>query len=334
MQTPHATISSWASAIGRTLSRRYCLDPAPVFAELGIAAERLNDPDYRVPVVQMTRLWRQAVALTGDQAFGLEVAQQVSPLTFRAIGVEAMASRNLQEAVFRIIQNANGVSDVARLSIQGHRDALWLRFDLRDDSPDVACEAIEAFMGAIIHLARSYMHMQPPLQAVYLKRSPPADVERYKRFFQVPVHFGAECDALASTMEAMMMLLPAPTGQEAGSAMLARWRERMQNPDLRWQVMEMIDRLLPEEPRQDKVAHALNMSVRTLQRRLDAEGSSFQALLDATRVALAERWLREGRMSIQQIADALGFANPSAFTRAFRRWRGQSPEQFRNRRQP
>ncbi len=330
MQSTHATISSWVSAVGRTLARRYLIDPKPVFLALGIASERLNDPDYRVPVVLMTQLWRQAVQLTGDEAFGLEVAQQVSPLTFRGVGVEAMASRSLQEAVFRIIQNANTVSDVAKLSIQGHQDALWLRFDLREDSPDVACESLEAFMGAIVHLGRTYLQMQLPLRAVYLKRPVPADVKRYEEFFQAPVHFGAECDALASRMEALMMLMPAASGNDQGAAMLARWRERIQNPDIRWQVMEIIDRLLPEEPRQDKVAQALNMSVRTLQRKLDAEGSSFQALLDSTRKSLAERWLREHHMNIQQIADALGFANPSAFTRAFKRWRGQSPEQFRS----
>jgi AraC-like DNA-binding protein len=329
MQKSHATISSWVSAVGRTLARRYLIDPKPVFQALGIAGERLNDPEYRVPVVLMTQLWRQAVQLTGDEAFGLEVAQQVSPLTFRGVGVDAMASRSLQEAVFRIIQNANTVSDVAKLSIQGHQDALWLRFDLRDDSPDVAHESLEAFMAAIVHLGRTYLQMQLPLRAVYLKRPVPADVKRYEDFFQAPVHFGAECDALASRMETMMMLMPAAAGNDPGAAMLARWRERIQNPDIRWQVMEIIDRLLPEEPRQDKVAQALNMSVRTLQRKLDAEGSSFQALLDTTRKSLAERWLRENHMSIQQIADALGFANPSALTRAFKRWNGQSPEQFR-----
>lgn len=329
-KAPHATISTWVSAIGRTLSRRYLIDPKPVFAQLGIEFSRLSDPQYRVPVVLMTQLWRQAVLLTGDEAFGLEVAQHVSPLTFHGVGFAAMSSRNLQEAVFRIIQNANAVSDVAKLSIQGQQDALWLRFDLREDSPDVAEQAMEAFMASVIFIARHYMHMQPPLQAVHLKRNKPADTGRYEAFFQVPVHFGAECDALVSSLKTLMMLMPvAPAAGDAGSNELTRWREKMQNPDLRWQVMDAIDRLLPDEPRQEKVAQSLNMSVRTLQRRLDAEGSSFQALLDTTRQALAERWLKESRMSIQQVSDALGFANPSAFTRAFRRWRGCAPEQFR-----
>lgn len=330
MQNSLATISSWVLAIGRTLSRHYLIDPKPVFAGLGIDSARLSDTSYRVPVVVMTQLWRQAVALTGDEAFGLEVAQQVSPLTFQGVGFAAMTSRTVQEAVFRIIQNANAVSDVARLSIQGQPDALWLRFDLRDDSPDIAEQAMEAFMASIVHIARHYLHMTPPLKHVYLKRSLPADIARYETFFGAPVHFAAECDALATNLETLMLMMPgsgAPV--EAGTQMLARFREQWQTPDLRWRVMDVIDRFLPEEPRQEKVAQLLNMSVRTLQRRLGEEGSSFQALLDATRRALAERWLKESRMSIQQISDALGFANPSAFTRAFRRWVGCAPEQFR-----
>lgn len=330
MQTVHGTISSWASAIARTLSRQYLVDPKPVFAALDIDFSRLNDKDYRIPVVNMTQLWRQAVLLSGDACFGLEVARHVSPLTFQGVGAAAMASRNLQEAMFRIIQNANAVSDVACLSIQGQPDALWLRFDLRDDSPDVAPEAMEAFMASVIYLARHYMQLQPPLQAVHLKRPAPAQAERYEAFFQVPVRFSAECDALVTNMKALTVLMPTPpASSDSGARMLERWREKLQAPDLRWQVMEAIDRLLPEEPRQERVAQTLNMSVRTLQRRLDAEGTSFQALLDTTRKTLAERWLKESKMNVQQVSDALGFANPSAFTRAFRRWAGCSPEQFR-----
>lgn len=331
MPNTHATISSWVSVIGRTLQRRYLIDPKPVFTALGIQVDRLNEPQYRVPVVVMTQLWRQAVALTGDEAFGLEVAQHVSPATFQSVGVAVMASGSLHEAVFRMIQNANAISDVAQLSIQGQQDALLLRFDLRDDSPDVAVEAMEAFIASIIYIARHYLHVRPPLRAVHLKRPTPANPARYHEFFQVPVHFGADCDALISTMDNLMMLMPtAPTQTGAGVELLARWQEKLQARDLRWQVMDAIDRLLPEEPRQEKVAQALNMSVRTLQRKLTAEGSSFQALLDTQRQALAERWLKESRMSIQQVSDALGFSNPSAFTRAFRRWRGCAPEQFRH----
>lgn len=332
MQNSDSTISTWASAIARTLARHYLVDPKPVFADIGIEFSRLNEPEYRVPVVLMTQLWRHAVLLSQDACFGLEVARYVSPTTFNALGYAAMASRNVQEAIFRIIQNANSVSGVAQLSLQGQKEGMFLRFDLRDDSPEVATEAMEAFMGSIIHISRNYMHIDPPLQRVYLKREAPAESHRYSDFFGTPVVFNAECNALVSSVESIMSILPThnSTLAEANDKVLERWRQRVKKPDLKWQVMEAIDRLLPDEPKQEQVALCLNVSVRTLQRKLDAEGTSFQNLLDTTRKNLAERWLLERKMNIQQIADALGFANPSAFTRAFKRWAGCSPEQFRS----
>lgn len=331
MNNSASTISTWASAIARTFLRHYLIDPKPLYAELGIDFPRLNDPEYRIPVVIMTQLWRRAVAMTGDACFGLEVARHVSPTTFQALGYATMASKNVQEAIFRIIQNANAVSDVAQLSLQGRNDELLLRINLRSDSPEVAVEAIEAFMASMIYICRHYMHIEPPINAVYLKREAPAESHRYSEIFAAPVFFNAEENAFASRLESVMSILPThnPALAEANDKLLEKWREKMQPPDLKKQVIDVIDRLLPEEPKQERVAMHLNISVRTLQRKLEGQGTSFQVLLDNTRQHLAEHWLREKKMSIQQIADALGFANPSAFTRAFKRWAGCSPESFR-----
>ena len=93
--------------------------------------------------------------------------------------------------------------------------------------------------------------------------------------------------------------------------------------------MELLEQQLPAPPKQEQVAAGLNMSVRNLQRKLEAEGTGFQQLLDHTRRTLAQRWLDQPGCNVQQVADGLGFANPSAFTRAFKRWTGVTPEAYR-----
>jgi AraC-like DNA-binding protein len=87
-------------------------------------------------------------------------------------------------------------------------------------------------------------------------------------------------------------------------------------------------------PSVDGVAAQLGMPVRTLSRRLRSEGSSFQSVLDGLRLDLADRFLVDSTMTVSEVALALGYSDPSAFNKAFRRWTGQAPHAYRRRRSP
>lgn len=95
-------------------------------------------------------------------------------------------------------------------------------------------------------------------------------------------------------------------------------------------VMEVVQRLASGTVDKESVARQMGISSSTLQRRLAAEGASFRQLLNETRRDLAERYLREGRRPIKDVAYSLGFADLSNFTRAFRSWFGVSPREYRN----
>ncbi|WP_453822699.1 helix-turn-helix transcriptional regulator [Tepidimonas fonticaldi] len=94
---------------------------------------------------------------------------------------------------------------------------------------------------------------------------------------------------------------------------------------------ELISRLAAGEPSRADVASALHMSEKTLQRRLKGEETSYQEILDETRRELARQYLREGRMSVCEVTFRLGFSDQSSFTRAFKRWTGLAPGEFRHR---
>jgi AraC-like DNA-binding protein len=83
-------------------------------------------------------------------------------------------------------------------------------------------------------------------------------------------------------------------------------------------------------PKQESIADTLHISLRSLQRRLREEETSFKGLLEDTRQALAQQYLRENHRSIGEITYLLGFSEPSNFTRAFKRWTGQTPAEFRD----
>ena len=102
-------------------------------------------------------------------------------------------------------------------------------------------------------------------------------------------------------------------------------------PSLAFRVRELlVERLRDGEPDQPSIARALGLSERTLQRRLSEENASFASLVDEVRADLARLYLGDPKLAIFEIAFLLGYSEPSAFNRAFKRWTGQSPSEFRN----
>ena len=327
-----STIATWAAAIERALNS-YACEKATVdalFADHAIDQSRLMDANYRIPVVVMTKLWRSSVILTGDDAFGLRVAESVSPTTFHALGYAAMASKNFTEAVQRVIRNARLVSDIANLKLDMGQDKVCLYFNVRDDSPDVSYEAIDAFMASLIHITRHYMHTRIPLLAVEMVRPEPKDRKRFDDFFEIPVTFNGESNSFSIHSSVIPALVP------TYNAMLLEANEKVMEEYLRKNhlssttdiVRSHIEAVLPEEPVLERMAERMHMSERKLQRLLTSESTSYQKVLDAYRQEKAEQWLNDAGKSIKQVSDLLGFGNQSAFTRAFKRWTGKTPKQM------
>jgi AraC-like DNA-binding protein len=168
--------------------------------------------------------------------------------------------------------------------------------------------------------------------ALELRFPPPADVQPYQDAFKCPLRFNAPLNALYFARADVT--LPLPTA----NAELARVHERIASEHLQrldpaqtcHRTRPVIIRHLQDgEPRRPKIAAILGMSERTLQRRLTAEGTSFQLLLDDTRRELARHYLGQRNVSLADIAYLLGFSNQSSFFRASRRWFGSSPRHYR-----
>lgn len=327
-----STIATWAAAIERALNSYACEKSAvdALFADHAIDQTRLMDANYRIPVVVMTKLWRSAVILTGDDAFGLRVAESVSPTTFHALGYAAMASKNFTEAVQRVIRNARIVSDIANLKLEMGQDQIRLYFNVRDDSPDVSYEAIDAFMASLVHITRHYMHTRIPLTTVEMIRPEPQDRKRFDDFFEIPVSFSSQSNCFAIHPSVIPALVPTYNAMllEANEKVMEEYLQKNHLSSTTDIVRSHIEAVLPEEPVLEKVAERMHMSERKLQRLLTSESISYQKVLDAYRQEKAEQWLNNGGKSIKQVSDLLGFGNQSAFTRAFKRWTGKTPKQM------
>ncbi|HSW14322.1 MAG TPA: AraC family transcriptional regulator [Solimonas sp.] len=324
-------LSSWGRAIRRALDRAG-LDSAALFAEAGVDLAALDDPNARYPLEQTTRLWGLCVRASGDPAFGLLVASQVTPTTFHALGYALTASTTLREAFERMVRYFRIVTDAVDLELSEQGDDL--RFLIRPLPGPVqpAPESIDAFISLFIRFCRSQLGSNFSPRRISLRRAPPADTSGYARVLRCPLQFAAADNAIWFPRDAFdrRMADANPELARHNDEIVLRYLARHDRENLRARVRAALTTLLPTGvPTAEKVADALHLSLRSLQRKLAEEGSSYETLLNDTRRELALSYLQDRRYSVGEITFLLGFTDASSFTRAFRRWQGCSPTQFR-----
>jgi AraC-like DNA-binding protein len=323
-------LGSWGLAVVSALRSRG-KDADALLAQAGLSLDVLGDPNRRHPVEVTTRLWRLAVEATGDPAFGIEVARHSTFQTFHALGFSLATSATLREALERVARFFAIVTDAADVRLEPGADRLRLVVHLRPSAVP-ADEAVDAFVAATVRLCRTLCGRAFSPLGVELRRARPADPAPFARYFRVPVAFGAPLDALTfdrASAEARLVTAN-PELARANDAVAAEYLERLKDARLAPRVRQAIVSHLPQgDPDPAVVARRLGMSLRNLQRKLAEEGTSFQALLDDTRAGMARGYLDEARYSVSEITYLLGFSGVSNFSRAFKRWTGQSPSAYR-----
>ena len=191
----------------------------------------------------------------------------------------------------------------------------------------------EATIASILTISQEVSTEPVCPVAVFFKHPPPESITAHEAYFQCPVHFNAEKDALFIANKNLQA--PNKLGDKSISKFfeshLDNQIQRLEDsPVFEQQVLRYLTQVLSEGiPALSDVAHHFGMSGRTLQRRLSELGYSYQALVDESRRQLAEHLLRETDYPLIDIAFMTGFSEQSAFTRAFKRWAGDTPRNFR-----
>jgi AraC-like DNA-binding protein len=326
-------LTSWARAIRSALEARG-IAAAPLFERSGLDVMALADPQARYPVEGTTRLWAEAVAVTGDPAFGLSVARYVMPTNFHALGYAAVASRTLAEAFDRVVRYFRLVTDVAELSLKREREVYRFCMRLRPEGPPLADASLDASAAVFTRMARGLAGRAANPREVHLQRPAPADAEPYQRLFRCPLHFGARHNTLVYDRALFEIPLDGANADvvSLNEGLIERDLARLAESSITDRVRAVVGQRLPSgDPGEDAVARTLHMSRRTLQRRLAEEGTGYRAVVDTLRRQRAEALVSDPRQSFGEIAFLLGFSEVSAFSRAFRRWTGVSPSVYRGR---
>jgi len=314
------------------LLRELGADPTKVLASVGLDADALDHLENRIPYVAVGRLLHECVFRTGCRHFALLLGHRARLSHLGLPGLLVRHSPNLGAAIrtFAVYQHLNS---------QGMATFLLEKDGVATVGP-VVCqkgtEHIDQIYDADAAAALSIMrelcgsHWRP--ERVLFAHTKPTDVGAYRRFFQAPCRFDSEWTALvfpavmlerqiigADPKKFRIHEAQAQVGADFG---LVFWLRR---------TLRIL--LLAEAASGDKVARLLSMHRRTLNRRLKAEGTTFQDLLDEVRFEAACQLLDTARIPITDIAVSLGYAETSAFSRAFRRWSGTTPAQRRRKSQ-
>ncbi|HET9577857.1 MAG TPA: AraC family transcriptional regulator ligand-binding domain-containing protein [Usitatibacter sp.] len=314
------------------------LDPAPLLREAGLGRDVLEDARVRVPVASYAALYNAVVRHLGDEAFGLFHAPlRTGAFEFLCRG--AIGSADLAAALERAARFLRLV--LPGIEIHLEREARQARLVIAERRPlqrranDPRRVFAFEWLLRLLHGLACWLAARPlPMEEVRFPFPAPAHAADYALIYAERSRFGA--DALVATFDAALMALP--VRREAsdvdafieggpGKIVMLYRRDR----EAARAVRELLAHSLAAAPGFDAAARALNVSPRTLHRRLREEGTSFRAIKAALRRDLALARLEKTRERVADIAAELGYSEPSAFFRAFHGWTGEAPTVHRRR---
>jgi AraC-like DNA-binding protein len=326
------TLSSVAALIAQTLDSQEC-DPAPLLATAGISEDDCNDANARIPMVKMQELWRLAVAATGNPAFGLLVARHFQPAALHGLGFAWLASDTLHDALGRLVKYSHLINVLPDFRLENGPDTVDLVVTVPDLGPDFVHAATDAGLAIFLRMCQITAGSAVMPVHVTLQRPEPADKTAYADMFGPSIEYAAPAHRLSfdATLVNTRLATAHPELARLNDQTVIDYLARYERSNLTMQVRARIIEQLPDgRPSQEHIAQTLNTSLRSLQRRLKDEETNFKSLLNETQQELALQYIRDSSRTLGEIAYLLGFSEPSNFTRAFKRWTGKSPGEFRS----
>jgi AraC-like DNA-binding protein len=320
-----------AQVLARSLSS-FGLDSAALFAEVGLPWVEDISSNQRLDSRKLQALWRQAEALTGDEAFGLTFAEHLQPGTFQGLGFACLSSDTLRDALQRVTKYYRLISSAGQVILEEQEKETRLWYKIPAPKGSGAPASLDAALATLLQLCRFASSADFAGKKVNLQRPAPSDVSRFESFYACPVQFDSDENSIWFDNASLAAPLPManPDLARANDQVVIDYLANHASDSLVAKVRSaIIDTLHDGPPNQEAMAARLNQSLRTLQRRIKEEGYTFRSLLEEIRRDLAFSYLADPDRSIGEVTYLLGYTEPTNFTRSFRRWTGMSPNAYR-----
>jgi AraC-like DNA-binding protein len=306
------------------------VDAGPLLREVGLPPEVTSDPDIRVSSEAMRDLLSLAAEGCGDPAFGLHAGQRLRPGDIGLLEYLVRMSGSTQEIAQKLVKYHQLAGNLPpQIEQDGANVVCHLPLPEAESTPAVLEEYNLSFWAKLARVVRG--DELRPIE-VRFTHEEPAYAEEAERVFGAPVRFRCRRNGLVFARESLAGLVPVDeglrraVGERADEALEALESHPSTGDRVRAQLRR---KLRGDSVTADSVATALRMSPRTLRRRLEGEGTSFQELRDVLRKERALEHMAEPQLAASEVAFLLGFGETSACHRAFRRWTGKTPAQYR-----
>ena len=321
----------------RRLLEMHGLDALGIARQAGVDLAALPAPGERIAIDRIDAMLRVAIPAIADPAFGLHAARCWHPSELGVLGYAWLSSSTLRTGLDRAVRYSRLIGERGLTEIEDTRQGLKVRFWARRGDPDVvpvAAAFTDIAMALLLDMCRMNAGAALRPVAATLRRRKPDPADAYQRFFGCPVQFGGDENAFVLSAKHADRALPSANRQLAAlfDRMLVDELARLDRSDIVSRCRAaVLEHLSSGEGTAEEAAKQLHMSARTLQRKLAEANTTYLELVDHARKDLALRYIEDPRRSVTDITFSLGFSQPSAFTRAFRRWTGLSPSDYRTR---
>jgi len=333
----HATLASAIDMIRSSLLAGYSQltkslggHPQRLLRASGIHPRAAIDQDSYVGFASLCDLLERTAAATGCESFGLRLSEAQGIASLGPLGFAMQNCSTFREALgeWRQFQDVHLQGAHSELREVG----ILLQWSYHVDEPGRlgTRQKVAQGIGLACNVFRSLLGSGWAPVSVHFTQPAPADLSDFRRVFRSPVLFGQEADLIALPRDALEH--PIERSNPELRRLLDRYLLEMKagvSATLEKQVRKAIrGGLSRQDCSIEEVAALLSLAPRTLQRQLQRRGTSFSRLLEEVRAGEARRHLAESQLSLTQLAAILGYSELSAFSRAFNRWHGQSPQEW------
>jgi AraC-like DNA-binding protein len=297
----------------------------------GLSVERLQDPDTRITLEDYKALVRRAYRVTGEEGLGFYLGLEMRVSMHGFVGFAAMTARDVRGAIDVAVRFAATRSSVIALALHEHEDTAELQLLELLPLDDARELVVASLMVGLANIGEAITGA--PLRGrAHVAFAEPRAFGRFRHLLPGEVRFDQPDNRLVFPRADLdrPLVMADPIAAELARQQCARELEALkQARGVRHRVEALLAAPGGGYRSVEQVAEQLHVSPRTLKRQLAAEGTTYSDVLDAVRHARALTLLPRSELGVDAIAAELGYADTANFTRAFKRWTGQTPGAFR-----
>ena len=301
----------------------------------GIDAEILDDNNKHFSNTAMEQLIRLLITESGDPCFGLHAAKHVEPSSYSVLGYIAMNCSTLRKIQAKIPIFEKIVGDMGQTNIVHDDGYIYQSWRCTFSNPEARRHEVEHVLGSWHTYGRNYLGFNFS-HSIWFTHSPPKDeslLNEYQKIFDCDVYFNKPMSCIVFKEGVLDEILP-QANEQLLQTLLDHATQALASLDKHQPVSVQVKNILrlilkQRTPSSETIARQIGMSNRTLQRKLKEEGLSYKEVLNELRLELALYYLEHTELTLDSIADELGYMEIRSFHRGFKVWTGRTPGSYR-----